>query len=116
MTISLFWSDLIVLPGIHFEASFSRRSTHLLCPSAQGLKYQKALEWNIPVVGNDWLVDMRGSAQAPAGPTQSSVDNGGDLCIPSSLARDKGKYSAVDEEGWSFSFSFFFLIPSLAVC
>ncbi|EPQ54267.1 hypothetical protein GLOTRDRAFT_78211 [Gloeophyllum trabeum ATCC 11539] len=41
--------------GINLALNFSRRSTHLLCPSAIGPKYEKALEWGIPVVGMEWL-------------------------------------------------------------
>jgi DNA replication regulator DPB11 len=38
--------------------NFSRRTTHLLCPSGQGAKFDKAGEWQIPVVGNAWLAEM----------------------------------------------------------
>ncbi|TFK50096.1 hypothetical protein OE88DRAFT_1682172 [Heliocybe sulcata] len=44
--------------GITLAPSFSRRSTHLLCPSAAGAKYEKAKEWSIPVVDLRWLEDM----------------------------------------------------------
>ncbi|KAI9566951.1 hypothetical protein HD554DRAFT_2114150, partial [Boletus coccyginus] len=36
--------------GTTLEPTFSRRSTHLVCPSGTGAKFDKALEWRIPVV------------------------------------------------------------------
>ncbi|KAH8094535.1 hypothetical protein BXZ70DRAFT_1072697 [Cristinia sonorae] len=44
--------------GISVAANFSRRTTHLLCPSKTGAKYEKALEWNIPVVDMSWVEAM----------------------------------------------------------
>ena len=44
--------------GINQAPNFSRRSTHLLCPSGTGAKFDKAQEWSIPVVNMQWLVDM----------------------------------------------------------
>ena len=43
--------------GITLEPTFSRRSTHLLCPGGAGAKFDKALEWQIPVVSLTWLAD-----------------------------------------------------------
>jgi hypothetical protein len=37
----------------------------LLCPSACGAKYDKAKEWNIPVVGMAWLEDMAKEGRVP---------------------------------------------------
>lgn len=51
--------------GITLAQIFSRRSTHLLCPSACGAKYDKAKEWNIPVVGMAWLEDMAKAGKVP---------------------------------------------------
>lgn len=51
--------------GITLAQTFSRRSTHLLCPSACGAKYDKAREWNIPVVGMAWLEDMATEGKVP---------------------------------------------------
>ncbi|KAG2341205.1 BRCT domain-containing protein [Suillus weaverae] len=51
--------------GITLAQIFSRRSTHLLCPSACGAKYDKAKEWNIPVVGMAWLEDMATEGKIP---------------------------------------------------
>ena len=41
--------------GITLAQNFSRRSTHLLCPTGNGAKFDKALEWRIPVVSMEWL-------------------------------------------------------------
>ncbi|OAX41931.1 hypothetical protein K503DRAFT_734711 [Rhizopogon vinicolor AM-OR11-026] len=51
--------------GITLAQTFSRLSTHLLCPSACGAKYDKAKEWNIPVVGVAWLEDMAKEGNVP---------------------------------------------------
>ncbi|KAF8193425.1 hypothetical protein BJ912DRAFT_241190 [Pholiota molesta] len=41
--------------GITLAPTFTRRSTHLLCPSGTGLKFDKAREWEIPTVGMQWI-------------------------------------------------------------
>lgn len=51
--------------GITLEATFSRRSTHLLCPSGTGAKFEKALEWRIPVVSLAWLEDIARTGSLP---------------------------------------------------
>lgn len=51
--------------GINFAPSFSRRTTHLLCPSRTGAKHDKAQEWGIPMVGMEWLVQLIEGAQVP---------------------------------------------------
>jgi hypothetical protein len=38
--------------------SFSRRTTHLICPAGEGAKFNKAQEWRVPVVGNEWMAEM----------------------------------------------------------
>lgn len=47
-----------IFVGINLEPTFSRRSTHLLCPSGTGAKFDRALEWRIPVVSLAWLEDI----------------------------------------------------------
>ena len=42
-------------PGASHAPTFSKKTTHLLCPSRQGPKAEKALEWGIPVVDMIWL-------------------------------------------------------------
>ncbi|KAI6039915.1 hypothetical protein EDC04DRAFT_3003286 [Pisolithus marmoratus] len=51
--------------GITIAQTFSRRSTHLLCPSAKGAKFDKALEWRIPVVSMEWLNFMAREGSIP---------------------------------------------------
>lgn len=51
--------------GINLAPTFSRRATHLLCPSGTGLKFEKACEWGIPVVNIHWLVKMAESGLIP---------------------------------------------------
>ena len=52
--------------GINLAPTFSRRATHLLCPSGTGLKFEKACEWGIPVVNIHWLVKMAESGLIPS--------------------------------------------------
>ena len=51
--------------GINLAPTFSRRATHLLCPSGTGLKFEKACQWGIPVVNDHWLVKMVESGEIP---------------------------------------------------
>ena len=41
--------------GASHAPTFSKKTTHLLCPSRQGPKAEKALEWGVPVVDTFWL-------------------------------------------------------------
>ncbi|TCD70891.1 hypothetical protein EIP91_001199 [Steccherinum ochraceum] len=41
--------------GLSLAPNFSRRTTHLLCPSMTGAKFDKAVEWGIPVVDLGWM-------------------------------------------------------------
>lgn len=49
--------------GINLVPTFSRRISHLLCPSKTGPKYDKAREWNIPVVDMSWLAGVVSSGR-----------------------------------------------------
>lgn len=52
-------SEILILEtGASHAPAFSKKTTHLLCPSRQGLKAEKALEWEIPVVDMTWLEDL----------------------------------------------------------
>ena len=51
--------------GITLEPIFSRRSTHLFCPSGTGAKFDKALEWRIPVVSLAWLEEIARTGTIP---------------------------------------------------
>jgi len=52
--------------GITLATTFSRRSSHLLCPSGAGLKFEKASEWGVPVINTKWLQAMASSGKIPA--------------------------------------------------
>jgi DNA replication regulator DPB11 len=51
--------------GITLLPVFSKRATHLLCPSAEGLKFDKAQEWGIPVVGMEWMEEIKRTGVIP---------------------------------------------------
>ncbi|EGN99365.1 hypothetical protein SERLA73DRAFT_90716 [Serpula lacrymans var. lacrymans S7.3] len=90
--------------GIHLMPNFSRRSTHLLCPSGTGAKFDKAKEWSIPVVSLDWLVHMATKGVVPdvgmymVGSHYLEVEDG--LWMEDDVGhvakQDKGKEKAVD--------------------
>lgn len=83
--------------GINHAKSFSRRSTHLLCPSGTGLKFEKAKEWGIPAIDFGWLNTMATSGMIP--PVEDHLangvvaDNGNDT---RSFTNTKGKGKAAD--------------------
>jgi len=54
-----------VCVGINLAPTFSRRATHLLCPSGTGLKFEKACQWGIPIVNVHWLAKIVESGQVP---------------------------------------------------
>lgn len=66
--------------GINLAQFFSKRSTHLLCPSRTGAKFEKALEWGIPVVGMEWLVDIASRGTIP--PAFGYLMGGGNVTFP----------------------------------
>lgn len=43
---------------MNLQPAFSRQSTHLLCPSKAGVKYEKAKEWSVPIVDMRWLEEI----------------------------------------------------------
>jgi DNA replication regulator DPB11 len=45
--------------------TFNRATTHLLCPSAVGAKYDKALQWGTPVVDMRWLSHIAKNGALP---------------------------------------------------
>ena len=51
--------------GIKLAPTFTRRSTLLLCRSGTGLKFEKAQEWGVPVVGLGWLRAMAQTGNIP---------------------------------------------------
>ena len=59
--------------GITLAPTFSRHSTHLLCPSRQGAKAEKAVEWGVPIVDMAWLEAIARTGSIP--PVQSSGES-----------------------------------------
>ncbi|KAF9223241.1 hypothetical protein BS17DRAFT_833222 [Gyrodon lividus] len=97
--------------GVTLAPTFSRRSTHLLCPCGTGAKFDKALEWRIPVVSVAWLEDMAREGTIPAvdgylvnGSRAGAIvdgDGGYVHAHPGSVAevrRDKGKGKDKEKE------------------
>ncbi|TFK81684.1 hypothetical protein K466DRAFT_666976 [Polyporus arcularius HHB13444] len=97
--------------GIGLAPAFSRRSTHLLCPSGEGAKAEKAREWGTPIVDMAWLAAIANTGEIP--PTQPSAadDDALDLPVaqgswmapePTSVAKTdttgKGKEKARDDK------------------
>ncbi|KAA1467213.1 hypothetical protein DENSPDRAFT_832209 [Dentipellis sp. KUC8613] len=72
--------------GITHAPVFSRATTHLLCPSATGAKFEKALEWRTPIIGMGWLEEMAKSGEMP--------DVRPHLVVPGQLGDAKGKGKA----------------------
>lgn len=75
--------------GVNLIPMFSKKATHLLCPSGMGLKFEKAREWGIPVVTNEWLAAI---AETGAIPSRDDYTIGG----APSVADVKGKGRAID--------------------
>ncbi|KAJ1659709.1 protein kinase activating protein dpb11 [Dispira simplex] len=44
--------------GAECTEKFSRRNTHLVCKAPQGPKYDKAMQWGIPVMDEKWVMDL----------------------------------------------------------
>lgn len=53
------------LLGMSISPNFSRRTTHLLCPSRTGAKFDKAVEWRIPVVDMAWFATIATTGVLP---------------------------------------------------
>ena len=69
--------------GASHAPTFSKKTTHLLCPSRQGPKAEKAVEWGIPIVDTSWLESLLVST------TNSPVVEGGVNLLPP-LCKDRG--------------------------
>jgi len=50
--------QLLQYMTIQYTENMRRINTHLICKSASGAKYERALEWNIKVVSLDWLLHI----------------------------------------------------------
>ncbi|KAJ1965651.1 protein kinase activating protein dpb11, partial [Dispira parvispora] len=44
--------------GAECTEKFSRKNTHLVCKAPQGPKYDKAMQWGIPVMDEKWAMDL----------------------------------------------------------
>ncbi|KAJ3548746.1 hypothetical protein NMY22_g1144 [Coprinellus aureogranulatus] len=86
---SCFTRRLLKAFGVNLIPMFSKKATHLLCPSGMGLKFDKAQEWGIPVVTNEWLAAIAETGAIPLGDayTIGATSKGPDV---------KGKGRAVD--------------------
>ncbi|GLB44782.1 putative twin BRCT domain containing protein [Lyophyllum shimeji] len=89
--------------GINLEQFFSRRSTHLLCPSATGPKFEKACQWGTPVVTMDWLATIATTGSIPASSdfsvpsVQQHITRNGTEEVMEVDTDAKGKGKAVDK-------------------
>ncbi|RXW18764.1 hypothetical protein EST38_g7083 [Candolleomyces aberdarensis] len=84
--------------GINLIPLFSKKATHLLCPSGVGLKFEKAREWGIPVVSYEWLAAIVSTGTIPS-PGQHIVEGPSQTEVPSKhepAVDTKGKGKAVD--------------------
>ncbi|KAH9933592.1 uncharacterized protein BXZ73DRAFT_89727 [Epithele typhae] len=70
-----FWvKRLLRALGIALAPNFSRRSTHLLCPSGVGAKADKAREWGTPIVDVAWLAVIARTGEIPLAPPSCMPD------------------------------------------
>ncbi|KII84392.1 hypothetical protein PLICRDRAFT_179634 [Plicaturopsis crispa FD-325 SS-3] len=90
---------LIRALGMTLSPNFSRRSTHLLCPSRTGAKHDKALEWGIPVIGMEWMSEIARTGTIPVtavSEANSWDDMYADVTEQPIPDKGKGKARAVD--------------------
>ncbi|KAI0695513.1 hypothetical protein C8T65DRAFT_698690 [Cerioporus squamosus] len=100
--------------GISLAPAFSRRSTHLLCPSGEGAKADKAREWGTPIVDMSWLAAIANTGEIPSTHPASNDNELLDLPVaqgdwmaaeppaptplPKSDVKGKGKEQATDSK------------------
>jgi hypothetical protein len=84
---------------MNFAPSFSRRTTHLLCPSKAGTKHDKAIEWSIPIINMDWL--SQAASTGKVGSQPSGSDPGNNFQSQMSTTKDKEKLSEFMQPGAS---------------
>ena len=79
--------------GALHSPTFSKKTTHLLCPSGQGPKAEKAQEWGIPIVDMSWLEGLLASVAT------STMTEDGPNSLPSlSEDREEGAVEADSED------------------
>lgn len=106
LTHSVLLITVYVFLGFYLCPNFAHRTTtHLLCPSREGAKFSKALEWGTPVVGIEWIEKILRDGVIPSpddiriqqvnggvGETDSmDVDHEKVGEVPLGLPTDKGK-------------------------
>ncbi|KAL1739454.1 hypothetical protein HDZ31DRAFT_2667, partial [Schizophyllum fasciatum] len=67
---------LLKAVGITHAPTFTRRTTHLLCPSRTGKKFEKAPEWGIQVVDMEWLRVIAREGRIPGIASERAPVNG----------------------------------------
>ena len=92
--------------GIPYSEHFSRKNTHLLCPSGIGLKVPKAREWGIPIVNMQWLhaIAFKGVLEDVEKYVIPSQD------VPGEEACSDGKMVDITNNGKCFSILFIGLV------
>lgn len=84
--------------GAIHAPTFSKKTTHLMCPSRQGPKAEKALEWGIPIVDMLWLENLLMST------TNSLMTEDGTNSLPP-LSEDQGGEAVEADSGLIRAFS-----------
>ncbi|KAI0656497.1 hypothetical protein C8Q70DRAFT_1012254 [Cubamyces menziesii] len=76
--------------GIAHAPNFSRRTTHLLCPSGQGAKADKAREWGTPIVDMEWLAQIARTGDIPSTSlTEPAVQDGDNMDLQIDYAGER---------------------------
>ncbi|XP_065830875.1 PAX-interacting protein 1-like isoform X2 [Oscarella lobularis] len=57
--------SMIMTCGAKHTLTLSKVNTHLVCHCAEGVKYEKALKWDLVVVNAKWLVDIVLTGKVP---------------------------------------------------
>ncbi|KAI0750029.1 hypothetical protein C8Q80DRAFT_1102390 [Daedaleopsis nitida] len=60
------YTRLVRALGFTYAPKFSRHVTHLLCPSGEGAKADKAREWGTPIVDLSWLANIATTGDIPS--------------------------------------------------
>ncbi|KAL0578787.1 protein kinase activating protein dpb11 [Marasmius crinis-equi] len=101
-----FMTRLVKALGLNLLPTFSKRATHLLCPPAEGLKYEKAKEWGVPVVNMAWVETLKATGRVPGvggylvpGQDITTIKTGKAKVVLEETKKDvKGKGKAVVED------------------
>ena len=88
--------------GLALVPVFSRRTTHLLCPSGVGAKADKARELGIPIVDMDWLASIANTGKIPTAEVPSSQADL-DLDLQLQSQRPRSAEQGQDSDLWMAS-------------